>query len=993
MEKRKINTNKISKKKKEKRKINKVNLWAIIISCIACIGLLAIATGLIVIVSMLKTKPELNINDFVNSESSIIYDEDGDIIAELGTTIRENVSYNDLPNVLIDAFVAVEDSRYFEHNGFDIPRFTKAFLSNLKTMSFSQGGSTFTMQLVKNTYFSNDETGQTASRSGLDGVKRKVQEIALAMELENSNEVNKKTILELYLNKLNFGGSRNIRGIQKASEYYFGKDVNELNLAESALLAGVINAPNAYNPFNNLELATKRRNEVLYLMNYHGYISDEEYALAKSIKVEDLLVDYSKNTSGGNSYPYQAYIDEVISEVYTLTGKDPYTTGMRIYTYMNKEIQSTMDSIQEENYEGISFPDDEFELASIAINNSTGQIVGILGGRNYADGGSLLLNHATEQRKQPGSAIKPIIDYVLAFENLGWATSHVLVDKPITYAGTSIVVANSNGNYAGQVQLNYALGNSLNTTAIQTLQAVIDAKGREYVVNYLNSIGIDISLEDFDVQCGIGGNKITVSCLQLAAAQAMLINLGQYNEPHTIARIEFLDGKTPLTPSYKTSNPVSSGAAYMMDTLLESNVSGGYANLMQILIDDYTVYAKTGTTDWGNSGVDYGIPTGAIKDAWMVASSSEYTVCTWIGYEKAQKDKQSYITLQDYLSNIQGKTTNAILDMTVSEYGQPSIIEKPSDVVNISHILATFPYAAPIEGMDEKYITSGYIKKEYATLVNPEEAKIETMPSDPDVSMTDNNITISWPIYPDESALEVADETMDISLTRSDGSTIISAQGQRLFDYSWIYGPVRYKAEIKVNGLTIGTVSSENDIDTFEIDDAYPGDIVTVCAYYGYEKLNISSTQRCVEVTVTDQNIKVTIPNTTNVSEIKTYLEGLGATVNIKEVTGTSESITIKDDNGITYSPGISETLRQSTLLRTTFTITVTKVKEKELALTSESISGGTRIRANKTVTWTVEGTNNYTTYDQYVDIKHTTEKIKVSATTSSGETKTKEIN
>ena len=235
---------------KKKRKINKVNVFALIVSIAACLALIAVAIGLVVIVSMLKDKPTLLVSDFTNSESSIVYDYRGAEIAELGVTIRENVSYEDLPDCLINAFVAVEDSRYFEHNGFDVPRFAKAFLSNLRTMSFSQGGSTFTMQLIKNTYFSNDETGQQASRSGLDGIRRKVQEIALAMELENSNIVNKKTIFELYLNKLNFGGSRNIRGVEKASEYYFGKEVSQLNLSESALWAGVINAPNAYNTFD-----------------------------------------------------------------------------------------------------------------------------------------------------------------------------------------------------------------------------------------------------------------------------------------------------------------------------------------------------------------------------------------------------------------------------------------------------------------------------------------------------------------------------------------------------------------------------------------------------------------------------------------------------------------------------------------------------------------------------------------------------------------------
>ena len=955
--------------KKPKRKISKVNLWATIIASIACIGLLCMIIGLVVIVGMLKNKPELDISKFTNTESSVIYDENGDMIAELGTTIRENVSYDDLPQVLVDAFVAVEDSRYFEHNGFDVPRFTKALLSNLRTMSFSQGGSTFTMQLVKNTYFSNDETGQTASRSGLSGVERKVQEIALAMELESSNEVNKKTILELYLNKLNFGGNRNIRGVQKASEYYFGKNVSELNLAESAMLAGIINAPNAYNPFNNLELATQRRNEVLYLMKYHGYISDEEYKLAKSIKVEDLLIDYSSSskTSGGNSSPYQAYIDAVVSEVYDLTGKDPYTDGMHIYTYMNKNIQKTMDSIQEGNYDGIDFPDDEFELASIAINNQTGEIAGILGGRNYASGGALLLNHATEQKKQPGSAIKPILDYVLAFENLGWATSHVLVDKPIVYAGTSIVVANANGTYRGEVTLADALGNSLNTTAIQTLQAVLDAKGKDYVVDYLNSMGIDIDKEDFDIQCGIGGNKITVSCEQLAAAQGALLNLGQYTTPHTIKRIEFLDGSTPITPTYTSTQTVSSEAAYMMDTLLYSNVSGGYANLMQILIDDYPVYAKTGTTDWGTSGQAYGIPDGSIKDAWMVGSTTEYTVCTWIGYERAQKDKQSYITLSDYLSNIQGKTTNAILDATVSEYGTPKTLERPSGVVSISHILATYPYAAPIEGMDEQYITTGYIKKEYASLVNPEEATVEAMSSDPTVTYVDGKLSITWPTYPDADALNVADNTLDISLKRSDGSTIISAYGTRLFDYTWVYGPIRYKAEIKVNGNN-QTVTSESNFNSFDVT-ASPGDTITACAYYGYEKLNVSSTQRCVNVEVTDNDVNLEIPNTDNGEEIKAYLVSKGAladNIKIETTTGDTASITVVvSTNDKPYTKGSQLTMKQSALLKATFTIKVTTAKQTPTLSASLDSDGTTlHITANMPVNWKVASGYNLVSSD-----------------------------
>ena len=910
--------------KKPKRKINKVNLLAIIVSGIACLGLLCLTIGLIVIVNMLVNKPKLEINDFINTESSIIYDYEGNQIAELGTTIRENVSYSDMPNSLVDAFVSVEDSRYFEHNGFDVPRFTKAIFENLKTMSFGQGGSTFTMQLVKNTYFTNDETGEQASRSGVSGVTRKVQEIALAIELENKPEVNKQTIFELYLNKLNFGGSRNIRGVQKAAEYYFGKSVTDLNLSESALLAGVINAPNAYNPFNNLEAATKRRNEVLYLMNYHGYITDEEYELQKTIKVEDLLKDETtSSSSNGVAISYQSYIDQVVSEVYETTGKDPYTTGMRIYTCMNKDIQNTMDSIQNGTYSNIAFPDDEFEIASICINNQTGEIVGILGGRNYAKGGSLLLNHATEQYKQPGSSIKPILDYVLAFENLGWATSHVLVDKPIVYPGTSVIIANSNGQYQGQVTLKDALGNSLNTPAIQTLQQVIDTKGSEYVVNYLNSMGINISLEDFDVQNGIGGNKIQVSCLQMAAAQGALLNYGQYTKPHCISRIEFLDGKTPITMTYTSTQTVSQEASFMISTLLNSNVSGGYANLMQVLIDDYPVYAKTGTTDWADSGLSYGIPVGAIKDAWMIGSTTEYSCATWIGYERAQKDKPSYIKLNDYLNNIQGKTTNAILDATVSSYGKPKELTKPEGVSTITHILGTYPYASTIEGMDERFITTGFIKKEYATLVDPETVTVSSMASDPTISYTSGLLSVTFPTYPDPTALEVASDTMDISLKRNDGSVVIEKTGKRLFDYSWIYGPVKYKAEVKIDGEYVGTITSDTNVGTLQVN-ANPGSTVKACAYYAHENQNISSAQRCVEMKVDDMDINMKIPQ--DINEIEQYILSKGGKIIVetKDATPENEGFLLSDGTK-TYKAGEQFTIKLSELLKKQFTLTIYK--------------------------------------------------------------------
>ena len=283
-------SNKITNKKvKPKRKVNATRVWALIVSGLLILAFIGLLSGVFVIYKLLQDKPVLNAADFEQVESSVVYDSRGEAIANLGTVIRQNIEYEEIPNCVVDAFVAIEDSRYFEHNGFDIPRFTKAILENLRTLSFGQGGSTFTMQLVKNTYFVNDETGENAARSGASGVKRKVQEIALAFELEDAKS--KQDIFESYVNKLNFGGSNNIRGIQKAAQYYFGKDLSECTLIEGALLAGVINAPNYYNPFYNLEAAQERVTEVLYQMRNHGYITKSEYELAKTIRIEDVLKD------------------------------------------------------------------------------------------------------------------------------------------------------------------------------------------------------------------------------------------------------------------------------------------------------------------------------------------------------------------------------------------------------------------------------------------------------------------------------------------------------------------------------------------------------------------------------------------------------------------------------------------------------------------------------------------------------------------------------
>ncbi|MDO5110313.1 MAG: transglycosylase domain-containing protein, partial [Erysipelotrichaceae bacterium] len=629
---------------------------------------------------LLAGMPELNINDFISQESSKIYDGNGALITEIGTYYRENVTYSECPEALIDAFLSIEDSRYFENTGFDIPRFSKAALETVLRHN-TQGGSTFTMQLVKNTYFSID-----SSDGSSEGVEReatyeyKAQQIVLALELEQY--LNKEQIFELYINKLNFGGR--IRGIQKASEYYYGKDISQLTLPECAMLAGIINLPNGYNPYAFLDEATVRRNEVLELMLHHGYINEDEFELARSIKVEDLLVGEDKLNV--ESTDYGAYVDAVIDEVQQMTGFDPVTTGMNIYTALNPEIQQLIDDIENEQTR-IRFADDLMQAAIVTMNNKNGEIVAMGGGRNYS-GGARLLNRATSQWKQPGSSVKPFISYALGFEYLGYSMDELLEDKPYSYPGESRILVNANGRYRGTVNIKDAVANSLNIPAIITLQKVQEKIGGDKIVDYLQSMGISkADKETFHLSYAIGANQFEMTPKELAGAHAAMINLGVYNEPHTIRKVEIIGGDT-FYPENQNVRVLSSGSAYLVDLLMKNNVDVQIYNLMQVLKRRYPVYAKTGTTDWGTDGLQYGIPEAAMKDKWMVASTSQYTNAVWCGYDYAVAGKGTYFQQWKMLLNIPGQINQALLDKE-AELTPPEAlagVQMPSDVTYSTYV-------------------------------------------------------------------------------------------------------------------------------------------------------------------------------------------------------------------------------------------------------------------------------------------------------------------
>ena len=827
-------------KNKNQTKTTKKSLkdkLAIVVSVFLVLAILVSSSGIAYIAVVISGAPTLDSNDFVMSDSSKLFDSDGNLITDVGYQIRENISYDDMPQVLIDAFVAIEDSRFFEHNGFDIPRFAKAMVENVLSMSFAQGGSTFTMQLVKGTYFETEEA--TAVRSGLAGVNRKIKEIYVALQAEKV--LSKKRILELYLNRINYGVPGNKRGVQTAAQYYFGKDVQDITLVEAAMLAGVINAPNAFNPMNNLELAQKRINTVLDLMERHGYITEEELSLAKSVRIENLLVGNTK--SSANNFPYQAFVDAAIQEVKELTGLDPVDVPMRIYTTMDRNTQETIEKVQNGEITNVAWPNDIIQTAIVTMNNSTGEILGIGGGRFY--NGERLLNRAINMKRQPGSSVKTFLTYPLAFEHLGWSTQHMLEDKPIQYVGLDVIVKNFDNNYRGDILVPAAIGNSLNIPAIQTLQSVVDTIGVKKVVSYLNSIGFsDVTSDKFDIGYAIGGSSFEASPLQLAGAQASIINGGNYIQPHTVTRIEFLDGKEPITPSYTSTNTLSAEAAYMTATMMEQNVSGPYFNFMQILKRNFSVYAKTGTSDWGNEGVKFGIPAGAAKDKWMLSSTSEFTTAVWVGYDKAVKDQVSYMNQSQINLNLPGKISNEVLNSLYSERSNPSSISRPAGVIDVTHVIGIYPYVSPNSSTNPALVVSGLIKSEYANLGTLSNPTIMT-PSSFNREITSNGNSRTYKLtlnaYPDPKALVVAPNTKDYYLEVA--GKVAQGTGQRLFDYSWLYGPIVYKAKINVDGTEYKIKSNSNVLTTTI--NANPNSTVTVCGYYGYDYVEVNSTELC----------------------------------------------------------------------------------------------------------------------------------------------------
>ncbi|PGM65850.1 penicillin-binding protein [Bacillus cereus] len=625
-----------------------------LIGCLL-LGIVGLVAGVSAFFVMVKDAPKLDKSKLVNPLSTKFLDKDGNFFYEYGAEKRTHVTYDQIPKVVENAFLATEDSRFYEHNGIDFKRTTKAVMENVTGGFGSQGGSTITQQVVKNYFLTMEKTA-----------KRKVQEWYLSYKLEQ--QYSKHEILEMYLNKINLGNRS--YGIASAAQKYYGKDLKQLQLHEAAMLAGLPQGPNIYDPTKpeNVERAKNRRNVVLSLMNRHGYITKEEMNNAMKIPVTEGL-----QKSELTEMKYQAFLDAVVKEVEkeypdVNIGSD----GLTIQTTLDQNAQDYADEIMDGNL--IKYPNDQFQGSFVFMDTQSGEVRAIGAGRKESKSTFKGHNMAVDLKRQVGSTMKPIFDYGPAIENLQWSTYHQLNDSEYTYSnGTKI--KNATNSYKGDVSLRDALKKSLNIPALKTAQAVGLDKSKEFAK------GLGMTFKDDTVfeSTAIGSNES--SPLDVAGAYAAFGNDGMYNKPHFVKEVIFPDGKKKSFKP-KEKRAMHDYTAYMVTDVLRDVVKPGSGGTgPTAYVPGFDVAGKTGTQNFDKSVIEkYDIPADANRDSWFAGYTPQYTMAVWTGYEKDSKE--------NYIGDRSTKIAQQMFQVMMSKFAtDKSRFERPSSVQELNEEL------------------------------------------------------------------------------------------------------------------------------------------------------------------------------------------------------------------------------------------------------------------------------------------------------------------
>lgn len=601
---------------KEKKKINWKKIKIIITIIFIVIIFLAIKTGIYI-----SNWQNLAMDMISNTPSSVI-DSDGNTIAEIGNTKKtKNISLEKIPDNLKNAYISIEDQRFYSHSGVDLPRTTAAIFSYIRNLgSSSFGGSSITQQLVKNL------TGDSSSK-----ITRKINEWIKAFALEGVLE--KDEILEAYLNIIYVGP--NIYGVNLGSKYYFSKDLENLSLAEYAFLAGINNSPNSYNPFGEKDNSQKikdRTKTVLYKMLELGYINNTEYEKAKE-EVEKGLSFKKGNiedTSKNNIYSYHtdALLNEIIEDIsnkknISIEFATNYIemAGLKIYSTQDSDIQKQIENeLSKSKYIIKSSKDSKVtaQAAMVVLDHKTGQVLGCVGGIGKKDT-SRGLNRATQSIRQTGSAGKPIAVLVPAINQKIITASSIYNDVETTFDdGTEEGYSPTDYNdYQGNITVRNAVESSQNIPFVKIMEQLTP----KLSIKYMKKMGITSLTEvDDNLNLALGGLDKGISPLEMASAYGTIANDGIYIDPTFYTEVKNSIGKIVVKSKQDKKRVFSEEVAFIVQSLLTEPVIGSQGTAKYCKIEGIDVAAKTGTTN-----EDY--------DRWLCGFTPYYTATTWFGFD------------------------------------------------------------------------------------------------------------------------------------------------------------------------------------------------------------------------------------------------------------------------------------------------------------------------------------------------------------------------
>ncbi|MCH5357278.1 PBP1A family penicillin-binding protein [Limosilactobacillus reuteri] len=582
--------------------IKKILLW------VAGIVVLLMVASAALFFYYASSAPKISRSDLTSQSITTIYDDQNRVISRLGAQKREYAKDNQIPKQLKNAVVSIEDRRFYKHHGVDTIRILGAATSNIFGRSAGmQGGSTLTQQLVKLSVFSTAASDRT--------LKRKAQEAWLAINVEQ--HFSKSQILDFYINKVYMGNG--IYGMQTAAQYYYGKDLNDLDLSQLALLAGMPQSPTYYNPLvSNTKYATQRRNEVLNAMVRSNYITQSQANQAASESVTAGLDPDHGNISGSgtavDSKVVDPYVKQVLADLQA-QGYNPYSDGLKVHTNLDLDAQQHLYDAANKN---VQFQNDKMQAGVAVTDPHNGQIIAMLGGRHT---GNVVygLNRAVQSNRSSGSTAKPLMDYGPAIEYLQWPTFKSIADTRFVFPGTNTVLHDFDKKYKGNMTMREALVQSRNVPAIRALQAV----GIKRATSFLDGLGIS-QKQPYTLQNGIA---LYISPLQVSAAYAAFANGGTYYKPYYISSITTQDG------SVKQFNPkgkraMNKATAYMITDMLKGVFTDSQGSATDARLDGVNQAGKTGTTNYpGNSSQS------GVMDSWMAGYTKNYSIAVWTGYD------------------------------------------------------------------------------------------------------------------------------------------------------------------------------------------------------------------------------------------------------------------------------------------------------------------------------------------------------------------------